>query len=352
MNDALTWAGIALCISQSAMLSGLNLAVFSQSRLRLEAAAAAGDSQAVRVLHLRRDANGTLATILWGNVAVNVLLTLLADSVLAGLAAFAFSTFVITILGEIVPQAWFVRRARRVVSVLAPLLAVYRVLLWPLAWPSGRLLDRVVGPEPIPWLAERELRDVLRHHAREPSTEVGPVEARGAINFLALDDLPIGREGEPLDPRSVVSVVFDGPQPRVPTVSGSDDAFVRQVAASGKKWVVLTDSSGTPRLVLNAHAFLRDALFGPPDLLAHCHRPLIVTDGTLPLGNVLGRLVVRPEHAEDDVIDQDLVLLWGDERRIVTGSDLLGRLLRGIAQTVRSQERVTSDPPSPETRSH
>jgi hypothetical protein len=32
----------------------------------------------------------------------------------------------------------------------------------------------------------------------------------------------------------------------------------------------------------------------------------------------------------DDVIDNDLILVWGSQRRIITGSDLLGRLLRGI----------------------
>jgi metal transporter CNNM len=37
-----------------------------------------------------------------------------------------------------------------------------------------------------------------------------------------------------------------------------------------------------------------------------------------------------PEHPEDDVIDQDLILVWGQQRRIITGADLLGRLLRGI----------------------
>jgi metal transporter CNNM len=38
-----------------------------------------------------------------------------------------------------------------------------------------------------------------------------------------------------------------------------------------------------------------------------------------------------PEHPDDDVIDNDLILVWGSQRRIITGSDLLGRLLRGIA---------------------
>jgi hypothetical protein len=33
----------------------------------------------------------------------------------------------------------------------------------------------------------------------------------------------------------------------------------------------------------------------------------------------------------DDVIDNDLILVWADEKRVITGADLLGRLLRGIA---------------------
>jgi metal transporter CNNM len=33
------------------------------------------------------------------------------------------------------------------------------------------------------------------------------------------------------------------------------------------------------------------------------------------------------------VVDEDIILFWGDEqRRIITGSDVLGRLLRGIVQ--------------------
>lgn len=42
-----------------------------------------------------------------GNVAINVLLTMLADSAMAGVLTFLFSTVVITALGEILPQAYF-----------------------------------------------------------------------------------------------------------------------------------------------------------------------------------------------------------------------------------------------------
>ena len=50
-----------------------------------------------------------------------------------------------------------------------------------------------------------------------------------------------------------------------------------------------------------------------------------------PLGEVINKLRVHPEHSEDDVIDNDLILCWNNEKRIITGADLLGRLLRGIA---------------------
>jgi hypothetical protein len=40
---------------------------------------------------------------------------------------------------------------------------------------------------------------------------------------------------------------------------------------------------------------------------------------------------VQPERAGDDVIDNDLILVWGSQKRLITGADLLGCLLRGIA---------------------
>ena len=105
--DILIWTGIAFCITQSAMFSGLNLAFFSVPRLRLEIEAANENWAAQTVLKMRRDSNFLLATILWGNVGINVLLTLLSNSVLAGSLAFLFSTFLITFFGEIIPQATF-----------------------------------------------------------------------------------------------------------------------------------------------------------------------------------------------------------------------------------------------------
>ncbi len=340
MNDLLIWMGIVLCITQSAMLSGLNLAVFSLSRLRLEVGAEGGDVYAKRVLALRQDANFTLVTILWGNVAINVLLTLLADSVMAGVAAFFFSTVVITFVGEIIPQAFFSRYALPVAATLSPLLRFYQVILWPVARPVGKALDALVGHEVIPWFQEEELSEVLRHHALKADTEISRLEAVGAINFLALDDLPIKEEGEGLDSRSIISLPLKQGYPQFPAFERKqEDPFLQRIASSGKKWVVFTDKAGEPRYVADSHAFLRSALFGGDDFnpVSFCHRPLIVRDPNLPLGQVLSKLTVRSEKPGDDVVDEDLIILWGEvERRIITGSDILGRLLRGIARNIPS----------------
>jgi len=95
----------------------------------------------------------------------------------------------------------------------------------------------------------------------------------------------------------------------------------------------VTDLDDEPAFVLDAHHFLRDALFNQPGKnQGTCwHRPVIVRDMQTRLGEVIGRLKVVQERPEDDVIDNDLILVWGAQRRIITGSDLLGRLLRGIA---------------------
>src|SRR3974377_1865875 len=100
------------------------------------------------------------------------------------------------------------------------------------------------------------------------------------------------------------------------------------------KWVIVTDTLGEPAFVLDAHHFLRDALFNQleKDPTAYWHRPIIVRDPRTRLGEVYGLIKVIPERSGDDVIDHDLILVWSTERRIITGADLLGRLLRGITQ--------------------
>lgn len=335
VQDGLIWLGILICISQSAMFSGLNLAMFGVSRLRLEVEVEVdpGNAAARRLLALRKDSNFLLTTILWGNVGINVLLTLLSESVLAGVAAFSFSTVIITLFGEIGPQAYFSRNAVRMGALLSPLLRFYQLLLYPVAKPTAKVLDWWLGAESVQWFREHQLQQLLRKHVEAEESEVARLEGIGALNFLALDDLMVTEEGEPVDPLSLVALPVADGRPQFPDFTPRrDDPFLQQILASGRKWVVITDPEGQPLLALNADEFIREVFLHDRAVspLRFCHRPIVVSDRKVLLGEVLLQLRVDPRHPTDDVIAHDLVLFWSGQRRIITGADILGRLLRGI----------------------
>ena len=338
--DNIVWIGIVVCLCHSAMFSGLNLAFFSLSRLRLEAEAAAGNPAANKILTLRRDANFLLTTILWGNVGINVLLALLSNSVMTGVVAFIFSTVIITIAGEIAPQAYFSRRAMRMASLLSPVLRFYQRVLYPVAKPSAWILDKWLGKEGIEYLKERQIVGVIQQHIESEHGEIDFIEGRGALNFLDIDDIPIADEGESVDPRSIISLPTRVDLPILPEVNSTADEFVQSVNASGHKWVILTGSDGEPELLLDANSYLRAIMFdaATTDGYAHCHRPIVVTNPNSPLGHIIGELKKAIGAESDAAIEKDIVLLWTPERKqVITGADLLGRLLRGIGPDFDAQ---------------
>ncbi|MFC1917857.1 DUF21 domain-containing protein [Chloroflexota bacterium] len=327
---------IIVCISQSAMFSGLNLAFFSISKLRLELEVAKNNKDARRVLSLRKDSNFLLVTILWGNVAVNVMLALLFGSVLSGVLAFLFSTLLITLVGEIAPQAYFSRHALRMASLLSPVLRLYQFVLFPLAKPTALFLDKWLGAESINYFKEEDIRGLIKMHVESSESDIGKTEGRGVVNFLSIDDLPIEVEGEIIDPKSILKLEFQESKPVFPSIkASSSDEFLKMVHSSQKKWIILVDSGNKPRMVLESDGFLRDALFNSDSFnpYSHCHRPIILYNRKTRLGDAIPRFKVNPIRSGDDVIDEDIIILWSDEKRVITGSDILGRLLRGIAQS-------------------
>lgn len=330
----LVWLGILFCISQSAVFSGLNLALLGISRLRLEVEAQSGNPRAARILEFRKDSNFLLTTVLWGNVGINVLLTLLSNSVMTGLIAFMFSTVLITFLGEIAPQAYFSRHAMRMGSALAPLLRGYQYLLYPVAKPSALVLDKWLGKEGISYFREQDLHAVIRKHMDAEFSDVSRMEGIGAINFLQLDDVAVTEVGEAIDPDSILVLPMERGLPVFPDFERRiEDRFLQQISLSGRKWVIIVDENQQPYMALNAHIFLRDALFSKSAITMtdYCHRPIVVTDESTQLGKVLPALKVHPRHAADEVIENDLILVWDRQRRVIVGTDILGRLMRDIA---------------------
>lgn len=188
----------------------INLGLFTLSRLELQVEARKGDDRAKRVLHFREDSNFSMITILWGNVGVNVILALLSETAMTGFAAFLFSTVIITVFAEILPQSYFSRHALKLTALLSPVLKLYQFILCPLVRPTAWVLDYWLSGEVISYLRKR--------------------------------------------------------------------------------------------------------------------------DSSVKLGEVIKKFQARPGIVEDDIIENDVILLWNHKPRIVTGTDILGRLLRGIAR--------------------
>lgn len=63
---------------------------------------------------------------------------------------------------------------------------------------------------------------------------------------------------------------------------------------------------------------------------------MIIYDASVRLGHILQRFEVQPGYKGDNVIDRDVVLLWTGKPRVITGADILGRLLAGISKTPES----------------
>jgi len=328
METAFIWIGIFLCLSQSAMFSGLNLGCFSVSRIQLEIEASNNNKDAVKVLALRKDSNFLLTTILWGNVGVNTLLALLSGSVLGGIAAFLFSTIVITVFAEIIPQSYFSRNALRISALLSPVLKFYQFVLYPVAKPTAKFLDWWLGPEGVHFIREETLKQYIEKTMGVGDSEIGAFEGKGAVNFLTLDSLHVGEEGKTVDPGSIISLpVVDGSLEIPEHVHSAEDDFIQRVQASGEKWVILTDPDGMPHALLNADRFLR-AVFaaGSVDPRNYCVEPIVTNDPQATLEQTL----MNAKLMGSDSPEKGVILLWGAEKRIIAHADLMRRLFGGV----------------------
>ncbi|MFC2081251.1 Mg2+ and Co2+ transporter CorB, partial [Bacteroidota bacterium] len=111
------------------------------------------------------------------------------------------------------------------------------------------------------------------------------------------------------------------------------DTFIQKINSSGKKWVIFTDENNEPKLALDTDGFIRSELFCNKcaGIEKFCHTPFVIRDEKANLGEIILGMKHESELHSDTPIDKDIVLLWTDNtKRIITGSDIYGRLLKGI----------------------
>ncbi len=189
MEIAVTLLQVVILVAMAATFSGLNISLMSLPLGDLERRAKLGNARAKRVLPLRRDAYLSLSAILFANVAVVSVTTLLLEGQFNGWVAGIATTLLMVVFGEVLPQAIFVRSALRLCAKFAPLIHLAIIVTYPLSKPLSLLLYRLMGNEKRRRLHTRaELGLLINEHKIGAESELDDGEVAIIQNALQLSE--------------------------------------------------------------------------------------------------------------------------------------------------------------------
>ena len=163
MSDILLWLAAAVLLVLSGLFSGLNIGLMMARPDDLKRKARQGDKIAARVYRYRKDGYYLIFCILLGNVGVNTAMSILLGNMTNGVVGGLIATLLITMFGEILPQAIFSQRGYRFV----------RYFFW-------------LGKETPQLYSHQELEEIIHEHAVRSDSPVDYDESRiaaGALQF-------------------------------------------------------------------------------------------------------------------------------------------------------------------------
>lgn len=142
---------IAFLLSLSGTFSGLNLGLMSLDKNDLQVIIKCGSENEKRYARtiepVRRRGNYLLCSILFSNTLVNSTISVLLEDLSGGLIAIMFSTILIVLFGEILPQAFCSRHGLAVGAKTIWLTQTCMILTFPLSYPVSWCLDLALGDE-------------------------------------------------------------------------------------------------------------------------------------------------------------------------------------------------------------
>ena len=148
---------ITILVLFSSIFSGLTLGLLSLSKYDLKRKIKLGDKKAKRVYSVRKNGSLLLTTLLLGNVLVNSILSVFLGSIGTGLIAVIISTVLITIFGEILPQAIISRHALNFGYNTIWIVKFFVGLFYFISKPISICLDKLLGEEDKKVIKKREL---------------------------------------------------------------------------------------------------------------------------------------------------------------------------------------------------
>lgn len=186
MDTAIFIVTVVLLIGFAALCSGLNVGFMSLEVADLRRKAKLGNTDAKRLLPLRKNVHLTLASILLTNVAAASATPLVLDEKLYGLAAGLISTLLLVVFAEIMPQALFTRNALGFCGRLVPLIRIMIFVTYPLSKPLQLVLDKLFRRQKTRLHSRHELGMLISEHLGTSESELDDDEVeivRGALQL-------------------------------------------------------------------------------------------------------------------------------------------------------------------------
>ena len=199
------FASIALILA-SGLFSGLTLGMMSQDELGLRVLMESGKEHETRharkIYPLMQNKHLLLVTLVLCNSAVALSLPLTLDRIVPAWAAIIVSVTGILIFGEVLPQAICSRHGLAIGAFFAPAVRVLQYLTWPISYPFGRVLDRVLGTSDGEYLRREEMATYVGLHAVEREENEEPLinnEVKVITGALSLSRKTVRTIFTPLD---------------------------------------------------------------------------------------------------------------------------------------------------------
>lgn len=193
--------------------AGLTIALMGQDSVYLQVISQdptePQQKNAGRVLRLlEKGKHWVLVTLLLSNVIVNETLPVVLDRCLGGgVAAVVGSTVLIVIFGEVVPQSICVRYGLAIGGYMSKPVLLMMYLMAPVAWPTAKLLDWVLGEDHGTVYKKSGLKTLVTlHHTMGPAAQrlnEDEITIIGAV--LELKEKPVHDVMTPMDDVFVMS---------------------------------------------------------------------------------------------------------------------------------------------------
>jgi len=190
------FVAVVLCIVFSAAFSGIEIAFFSVSEVKLRSLANAGSRRAEMGLYLRSNPQRLLPTILIGNNLANIVAASLATLIalrMFGSGAVAVTagllTLIILIFGEIVPKTLAAKHSALVVQAMAYPIYWLEQLLFPVLFVLEPMISKLTGGRglAVPFTTEEELKIALEEGGKAGVLETE--EVKMIKNVFQLNDI-------------------------------------------------------------------------------------------------------------------------------------------------------------------